>query len=122
MRRRCLRPSLPACLWLACGANTRSAVARDLLKYERTLWRSNITLVAGTDEAGRGPLAGPVTAAAVIFPNQWLERGLPRALRGLNDSKQLTEEAREYYFAKIIARPEIQYSVADVPVETIDSI
>jgi ribonuclease HII len=54
-------------------------------------------LVAGVDEAGRGPLAGPVVAAAVILP----ARGIPR---GIDDSKKLTEPQREALYAKITAR------------------
>ena len=57
------------------------------------------TRVAGVDEAGRGPLAGPVVAAAAILPAKWAETGLPRELEGLNDSKQLTEMQREKFFA-----------------------
>ena len=57
----------------------------NLLKYERELYKNNITLIAGVDEAGRGPLCGPVVAAAVILPKNY-------KLEGLNDSKQLTEK------------------------------
>jgi len=58
-----------------------------------------MTRVAGVDEAGRGPLAGPVLAAAAILPAKWAESGLPPELEGLNDSKQLTAAQREKYFA-----------------------
>src|SRR5580692_2286369 len=71
------------------------------LGFERELWRQGITLVAGVDEAGCGPLAGPVAAAAVILPHSWLETGLDSKFRGLNDSKQLTEEQREKYYTVI---------------------
>ena len=50
------------------------------------------------DEAGRGPLAGPVVAAAAILPPRWAHAGLPAELAGLNDSKQLTEAQREKFF------------------------
>src|SRR5258708_3686755 len=70
----------------------------DRFEFERALWSKGITRLAGVDEAGRGPLAGPVVAAAVIFPPVW-ERALPRELEGLNDSKQLTATQRETYFA-----------------------
>ena len=65
--------------------------------HERELWSGGTQLVAGVDEAGCGPLAGPVVAAAVMFPASWGEAGLHSGLRGLNDSKQLTEEQREEY-------------------------
>jgi ribonuclease HII len=92
------------------------------LSYESELWRNGVLLVAGVDEAGCGPLAGPVVAAAVMFPCAWLESGLYSKLRGLNDSKQLTEEHREKFFAAITAHPEIRYAIAVSDVETIDRI
>ena len=92
------------------------------LSYERELWAKGIALVAGVDEAGCGPLAGPVVAAAVVFPCAWLETGLCAKLRGLNDSKQLSEEEREKFFSILTTHPEIRYAVATVDVETIDRI
>jgi len=90
------------------------------LGYECDLWRQGVTLVAGVDEAGCAPLAGPVTAAAVVFPSGWLEDGLYSKLRGLNDSKQLDEEQREKYYSIIIAHAEIRYAIASADVEMID--
>lgn len=92
------------------------------LGFERELWAKGTTLVAGVDEAGCGPLAGPVVASAVVFPHGWMEAGLDTKLRGLNDSKQLTEEQREKYFALLTAHPEIRFAVAVVDVEEIDRI
>jgi ribonuclease HII len=92
------------------------------LGFERELWQKGTTLVAGVDEAGRGPLAGPVAAAAVIFPHGWLEAGLYSKLRGLNDSKQLTEAEREKFFCVITTHPEIRFGIAVVDAETIDRI
>jgi oligopeptide transport system substrate-binding protein len=63
----------------------------DLWMYEREQWRNGVQTVCGVDEAGAGPLAGPVYAAAVILPRE-LE------IPGLNDSKKLTERARERLF------------------------
>jgi len=100
----------------------KTAIHRNRLGLERDLWRQGATLVAGVDEAGCGPLAGPVVAAAVVFPHGWLEAGVDSKLRGLNDSKQLTEEEREKYFAAITAHPEIRFAVAVVEVEMIDRI
>ena len=92
------------------------------LGFERDLWEKGTSLVAGVDEAGCGPLAGPVVAGAVIFPHAWRERGLDSRLRGLNDSKQLTAEQREKYYRIIMSHPEIRFGIAMVDVETIDRI
>jgi ribonuclease HII len=92
------------------------------LGFERELWQQGTSFVAGVDEAGCGPLAGPVVAAAVVFPCRWLEAGLHSKLRGLNDSKQLTEEQREKYYAILTSHGEICYGVAIVDVEMIDRI
>jgi ribonuclease HII len=92
------------------------------LSCECELWAKGTTLVAGADEAGCGPLAGPVVAAAVVFPCSWLEGGLYKKLRGLNDSKQLTEEQREKFYSIITTHPEIRYGIATVDVEMIDRI
>ncbi len=91
-------------------------------RYELELLGQGVTRIAGVDEAGRGPLAGPVFAAAVILPAEWIRHGLPRSLRQVNDSKQLTPEMREKLFAELTSRPEIQFAVAQVDVETIDQI
>ena len=74
------------------------------------------------DEAGRGPLAGPVVAAAAILPASWAETGLPAELFGLNDSKQITEAQREKYFGFITTCGEIEYGVAEVSAAVIDEI
>src|SRR5579885_1953976 len=92
------------------------------LGFERELWQQGTTLVAGVDEAGCGPLAGPVVAAAVVFPHSWLEAGLFSKLRGLNDSKQLTEEQREKYFDVLTNHAEVRHAISIVDVEMIDRI
>ena len=94
----------------------------DRLTFERELWLKNLSHIAGVDEAGRGPLAGPVVAAAVVLPQRWLGAGLDERLRDLNDSKQLTEAQRENYFAILTAHPEIRFAIAVVDAETIDRI
>ncbi|MCH8872572.1 ribonuclease HII [candidate division KSB1 bacterium] len=66
-----------------------------MLRYERNLWNEGKKYVAGLDEAGRGPLAGPVVAAAVVFYEN------PQ-ISMINDSKKLTEEIREYLFDLIL--------------------
>jgi ribonuclease HII len=92
------------------------------LSHERELWQKGLRLVAGVDEAGRGPLAGPVFAAAVVLPWGWSETGLDGRLRGLNDSKQLTEAQREEYYSILTSHPEILCAIASVEVEVIDRI
>jgi ribonuclease HII len=92
------------------------------LAHERELWQQGLSHVAGVDEAGCGPLAGPVVAAAVVFPKTWLATGLPSPFRGLNDSKQLTEAARGKFFARLTTHPEIRFAIATVDVDTIDRI
>ncbi len=71
------------------------SVAGDLGRYERRLWEQGFRLVAGVDEAGRGALAGPLVAAAVILP-----RGFDP--EGLADSKALTPRAREAWYGRIL--------------------
>jgi len=68
---------------------------RKMLQYERNLWNKGKKYVAGLDEAGRGPLAGPVVAAAVVFYKN------PQ-ISMINDSKKLTAEVREYLFDLIL--------------------
>jgi ribonuclease HII len=99
-----------------------SAKCGNLLAHERELWRKGLRLVAGVDEAGRGPLAGPVVAAAVVLPCGWSEGGVDGRLRGLNDSKQLTEAQREEYYSVLTAHPEVRWAMASTEVEMIDRI
>ena len=86
----------------------------DLLSYEKKLYQSGYSLICGTDEAGRGPLAGPVVAAAVILQKNY-------TLDGLNDSKQLSEKKREKYYP-IIIKDAISYGIGIVDAKTIDEI
>jgi ribonuclease HII len=99
-----------------------SAKLVDRLLHERELWRRGLQFVAGVDEAGRGPLAGPVVASAVIFPCHWSDAGFDERLRDLNDSKQLTAQQREDYFAILTSNSEIQFAVAIVDARIIDRI
>ncbi len=85
-----------------------------MLKYnlEQELHEQGYSLVCGVDEAGRGPLCGPVVAAAVILPD-----GL--YLEGLNDSKKLTEKKREKLFDEI-CKAAVAYAIAEGSVEEIN--
>ena len=87
---------------------------RKLLRYECALWQTGIMHVAGVDEAGMSPLAGPVAAAAVIFaPGS--------RIPGVNDSKQLDAEARDRLAVEIKSAA-LAWSVAFVEVEEIDTL
>jgi ribonuclease HII len=82
------------------------------LDFERTLWVQGFDRVAGVDEAGRGPLAGPVVAAAVIFPKELF-------LAGVNDSKKLSAGKREILFT-MISEKALSVGVGIVEHEIID--
>ena len=84
----------------------------DLWTLENEIYGEGYTLICGVDEAGRGPLAGPVYAAAVILP-----RGL--VIEGLDDSKKLTEKKREALFDPILEQA-IAYGIAFATVEEIE--
>lgn len=86
----------------------------DLWAYEREAFADGVKLVCGVDEAGRGPLAGPVCAAAVILPSGC-------TIEGLDDSKKLTEKKREKLF-DIVKEQALAYSIALVDHQTIDEI
>ena len=83
-------------------------------EYEERAWKNGFEAVCGVDEAGRGPVAGPVCAAAVILPG-----GI--VIEGLNDSKKLSEKKREALF-DIIRERAVAYSVASVDAREIDEI
>jgi ribonuclease HII len=91
------------------------------LAAERSLWRDGQRFVAGVDEAGRGPLAGPVAAGAVILPPGLRLAGRFRWLSAVRDSKQLTPEAREG-LAPCIWEHALAAAVAFVAVSVIDRI
>ena len=86
----------------------------DLWEIERAVHREGVAVLCGADEAGRGPLAGPVCAAAVILPE-----GVD--LPGLNDSKKLTEKKREALFP-LIEEKAVAYGIAFATVEEIEEL
>jgi len=86
----------------------------DLSVFERALAGRGYLRICGVDEAGRGPLAGPVVAAAVVLP-------FPCPISGINDSKQLSEARREVLYDEII-RAAVDIGVGIVDHETIDQI
>ena len=86
----------------------------ELWNYEHACFDEGFSLICGVDEAGRGPLAGPVCAAAVILPPD-LE------IEGLNDSKKLTEKRREALYDVIIEKA-VAYGIAVATEQEIDEI
>ena len=86
----------------------------NLKKEELTLYNENVKYICGIDEAGRGPLAGPVVVGAVILPVDSL-------IEGVNDSKKVSEKKREKVFEEIISQA-ISYNVGIVDQNTIDEI
>ena len=86
----------------------------DLLTKEESFYSDSVHILCGVDEAGRGPLAGPVCAAAVILP-----RGT--VIEGLNDSKKLSEKKREQLF-DVICDTAVSYAIAFATVEEIEEL
>jgi ribonuclease HII len=87
---------------------------QNLKKDEESLYNDKIEYICGIDEAGRGPLAGPVVVGAVILPKDSM-------IEGVNDSKKVSEKKREKVYEEIIQNA-ISYSVGIVDQKTIDEI
>lgn len=86
----------------------------DWLKYEKEAIAKGYKSICGVDEAGRGPLAGPVCAAAVILPPDTI-------IEGVNDSKKLSEKKREALY-DVIKEQALSYSIAFASVEEIEEL
>ena len=86
----------------------------DNYKYEHELNNQGINLIAGVDEVGRGPLIGPVVAAAVILPKDY-------HLEGLTDSKKLSEKKREFFY-NIIKKDALAIGIGIIDEKRIDEI
>lgn len=86
----------------------------DNYKYERELREKGLTLIAGVDEVGRGPLVGPVVAACCILPEEF-------HLDGLTDSKKLSEKKRDYFFEEI-KKQAISYGIGIIDEKKIDEV
>jgi len=87
---------------------------------EKLLWQKGFQQVVGLDEAGRGALAGPVVAAAVLIKKPIL--GLKPELKGINDSKKLSKKKREKFYQKINNHKQIKWGVGVVSEKIIDEI
>jgi len=86
----------------------------EMLSYERALWDSGVPYIAGVDEVGRGPLAGPVCAACVVLPQDF-------DAVGINDSKKLSEKKRNELYSMIVERA-LAYGVGLIGNERIDEV
>ena len=84
-------------------------------RYEKKLRATGLARIAGIDEAGRGALAGPVVAAAVVLPEKFRHRRL-------NDSKQLAPELREEIYSELVSNPEVRWTVGIIDSIEIDRI
>jgi ribonuclease HII len=98
------------------GAKAATKTTTGLSRtWEARAAKRGFTCVAGVDEAGRGPLAGPVVAAACVVPEDV-------QIEGIDDSKKLNEAARERIFEALTAHPRVRFGVAVVPASRIDEI
>ncbi len=100
----------------------RGGVTADRLTLERELLAHGCQRIIGVDEAGRGPLAGSVVAAAAVLPMQWIREGMPAEFEALNDSKQLGASQREAFFERLIATTGFEFGIAQVEAAEIDRI
>ena len=101
---------------------------RPTFREERALVAEGFALVAGVDEAGRGPLAGPVCAAAVILPQRWIKSARRKSSKGrrdprvlLRDSKALSAPQRDLIYAEVLGSA-MAYGVSYASVDTIDTV
>jgi len=88
---------------------------KDMLIYEQELGNLGYLHIAGVDEAGRGPLCGPVVATAVILPvNLYIE--------GINDSKKLSEKKREKIYEELVSNKDVSFAVGLSDVDVIEKV
>lgn len=92
-----------------------------MLRYERQAWAAGFRNVAGMDEAGRGPLSGPVVAGIVQFEAGFLQAEEKKLLAGLTDSKKLSASRREHFFSILTANPAVKFGVGQADVSEIDA-
>lgn len=95
-------------------ANEKKRLTR-LSKYEKKAYKEGFKIIAGIDEAGRGPFAGPVVAAACILPPSF-------RLEGINDSKKMTPQKREKVFQTLTTHSEVCYGIGIIDHIQIDAI
>jgi len=93
-----------------------------MLEHERRWWSAGKLIIAGIDEAGRGPLAGPVVAAALSAPAALCEQLFAGPWNKLTDSKRLTDKSRRAFFASIHETAGLSFGVGRCSVEEIDTL
>lgn len=86
----------------------------DIYKYENELWQKNYNYIVGTDEAGRGPMAGPLVVAAVVLPKDV-------KITGINDSKKLTAKKRDILYEEII-KIAVSYKIKIFDSDEVDNL
>jgi len=94
----------------------------DRFTYEREWLAKGYQRIAGVDEVGRGPLAGPVVAAAAVFSVESIETGLPEPLCGVNDSKKLSTKKREQLFEALTVFDGVEFGLSVIEPAEIDRI
>ncbi|MEI6147697.1 MAG: ribonuclease HII [bacterium] len=93
-----------------------------MLQFERQFWEQGCVRLAGVDEAGRGPLAGPVVAAAVVFDRAYLEAEQYGVLLGIDDSKVLTEAQRGHFHELLTQCESVSCGIGSADVAEIDRL
>ncbi|MEI6972025.1 MAG: ribonuclease HII [bacterium] len=92
------------------------------MEFEHQAWKDGHTRLAGVDEVGRGPLAGPVVAAAVVFDRKFLEAEADGLLAEVNDSKQVPERKREAIYNFLVGCPHVQIGIGSADSIEIDRV
>ena len=94
----------------------------DRFTYERECLANGYCFIAGIDEVGRGPLAGPVVASSAMFSSEVIKAGLPNSLKDVNDSKKLSEKKREHLFDVLNDFDGVDFGISIIEPEEIDRI
>ena len=94
----------------------------DRFTYERECLANGYCFIAGIDEVGRGPLAGPVVASSAMFSSDVIKSGLPNSLKDVNDSKKLSEKKREHLFDVLNDFDGVDFGISIIESEEIDRI
>jgi ribonuclease HII len=102
--------------------STAAVEQTDFFFWEKKIVASGCVSLIGIDEAGRGPLAGPVVAAAVRLPKAWYHKGLPSELAEIRDSKKLSAKKRSTLYERIRNHPHICHGIGQIEVNEIDAI
>ena len=87
----------------------------QMLRYEKELYATGCQYIAGIDEVGRGPLAGPVVAAAVILPKNC-------KIKGLNDSKKIPKKKHEEIYQEVLKQKQFQFNIGVKDNQVIDKV